>query len=233
VAQTQTAAKEQGLQLDPLTAHDRRGRGLSIWLWPALAIAAIAVADQYGGTPAGVAAFGLSLAFGCLLAGRVLDRRQRGYAVVLAIALSGASVLILLGATPRIHRGWVGAERGPVDLRGRRVTPAMVDKLDLRGSSLAGAQLIRLDLTKESLAGATAPGAAFTGSRLDKVMMRGADLRGADLSGACLDHADLSGATLTGARVDGAHLDGVVLDPGAARTWLGRPAPRGQPCRPV
>jgi hypothetical protein len=197
----------------------------------AIAITVIAGAEHLRGIPGGVAALGLCLAVGFLLAGRVLDARERGYAVVLAVALSGAALLVLLGAFPgEVLRGSASDQAGPVDLRGRRLDSAMVDHLNLRGSLLAGAQLGGLDLRKKSLAGATAPGVGLAKARLDGISARGADLSGADLRGACLRGTDLTGAILAGARVDGADLSGAILDRRETPTWLGRPALHAHGC---
>ena len=234
VAQTRNsgAAEEQVPHVDPMAAPDGRRSGVSIWLWPAVAITAVAGAEHLRGIPGGVAALGFCLAVACLLAGRVLDARERGYAVVLAVALSGAAVLVLLRGVPgQMLRGSAPDRAGPVDLRGRRLDSAMVDHLDLRGSLLAGAQLGGLDLRKKSLAGAIAPGVGLARARLDGISVRGADLRGADLRGACLRGTDLTGAILAGARVDGAELGGAILDRGDTSTWLGRPASPEHGCR--
>jgi hypothetical protein len=203
-------------------------------LWPALGIIAIAAADEWRGTPGAVAAFLTCLAGACALAGRYLDRRERGYFIVLATVLSGAAVLVLLRVSPTTVLHPPGpaqaAGRGSIDARGKRLTSAMVRRLDFRGSLLAGARLDGLDLRGKSFAGATAPGVSLTGARLDGVDARGADLRGADLRNACLRGADLTGAVLAGARIDGARLDGAVFDRRASSAWVGRSAPRGRPC---
>ena len=82
-----------------------------------------------------------------------------------------------------------------VDLSGRWLSDADLERADLRGANLEGT-----DLRDANLKGAD---------------LRGADLRKADLRGADLYKANLEGADLTGARmedmlVDSAHLTGAI-----------------------
>jgi hypothetical protein len=211
------------------------GRGWSIWMWPALGIAAVAVVGQLFGVFGAIVAVGECVVVAFYLAGRLLDRSARVKAVSLAVVVAGTIVVVLLavayGPSARWHVPSAAKTPGPIDLRGKIVTAQTAGRISLRGGLLAGARMSGLDLRHNDLSGASAPGATFTMARLDGVSLRGADLRGADLSLACLRGADLTGALLRGADVAGADLGGATLPHGAAEVWVGTPAPPNEPPR--
>jgi hypothetical protein len=187
----------------------------SLWIWPALAVVAVAVAGQIFGVLGAAIALGQVVATAIAFTGeRLLDRGWRPWVLVAALVSGGLLAVLLSGPSRPDH---------VADLRGRTVTPDMLPA-DLNGAQLAGAKLAELDLRDQSLAGASAQGASFSRSRLDGVSLRGADLRGADFSGACLRGADFDGAILTGAVISGADLVLETLPPDVRKTLVGKPA---------
>lgn len=82
---------------------------------------------------------------------------------------------------------------------------------DLRGVSLKSARLTNTDLREARLGPLIVNGDRSVISRLDKAVLRNADLRGADVSQAILRGADLSYANLVGADLEGADLEGTQL----------------------
>jgi uncharacterized protein YjbI with pentapeptide repeats len=116
-----------------------------------------------------------------------------------------------------------------LNLRGRDLRYAKLDRTDLQGVDLTnavldGASLVGAKLQKASLNCAdlntlllsndrvaakcpTARGVDLAGADLEGAHLAGVDLQGANLSEARLDGADLANATLTGANFSSAHLD--------------------------
>ncbi|MFE7570675.1 pentapeptide repeat-containing protein [Streptomyces sp. NPDC057539] len=78
---------------------------------------------------------------------------------------------------------------------------AVLGRNPTKGINLSGRCLVRADLQKADLRGADLRAADLRGANL-----RGADLREAKLAGACLRHADLRGAKLDGCDGEGADL---------------------------
>jgi uncharacterized protein YjbI with pentapeptide repeats len=125
-----------------------------------------------------------------------------------------------------------------INLRGRDLRNAKLDRSDLRQADLTGADLAGASLRNADLRGAwigcadqeqlllgksrtvaacaSAEGADLSGARLADAKMAGIDLtraqlRATDLSGARLALALLSGANMTSARLDGADLSNASL----------------------
>jgi hypothetical protein len=210
----------------------RRGAGqawwLSLWFWPAVAIALVGAAGTLFG-PIG-ALLATEVAAGLLVAAAVLFlSRDRWLTFGLAGALT-AFVVLLAGsiwlsesrgndhhvASPRVVRA---ALASPVRWPWRQITQAMADQGNFRGADLVGANLNGLQLSYKDLDGAQADGASFRGAQLQHASLRGASLRGACLAGANLTGADLAGADFTGADVTG-----VIVSVQAEKTALGWPS---------
>jgi hypothetical protein len=208
-----------------------------LWPWPALAIAAIALAGYVFGWLGAVIVAGQAVASLLFVAGdTLLDLRKRAWLAVVAVVAGAAVVLVLLWqahALKFVRSGNYGRSANPVptstptDLTGRTITQAMLNGLSLRGAVLSGSKLDHLSLTGQSLNGVVAPGSSFVGSDLRGVPMRGAELSGADFTGACLRGADLAGAELNGANVTAADITGTDLPPAVRRTLIGKPAAPG------
>jgi uncharacterized protein YjbI with pentapeptide repeats len=133
----------------------------------------------------------------------------------------------------------VPSDKPTLNLRGRDLRFAMLDRSDLRQADMTGAQLegasfVEADLrgvwmqcaSIEGLASAADRRAAqcvdarrtnFSKARLSDGRLAGVDLRGARLEGARLQGADLAHALMSGAAVAGAHLERADLTGGA---WL-------------
>jgi uncharacterized protein YjbI with pentapeptide repeats len=138
-----------------------------------------------------------------------------------------------LVVTDRDIRGDGDAGGRSINLRGRDLRHARLDRSDLRQADLTGADLDGASLVGADLRGArfacadverlvltgnralghcaSARGADFTRARLSGAAMQGIDLTGAllndgELEGAELAQAEASGASFTGARLDGADL---------------------------
>jgi Pentapeptide repeats (8 copies) len=203
----------------------------SLWPWPALAVTVIAVAGALFGEIGALLVFSQTVATLLFVAGeQLLQKSMRPKIAVAAVVVGSLTVMLLL---PRLHTGTrVAPVTGTPDLRGKRVTPAMLRNLSLRGALLDGARLPGLDLRGKNLAGASAAGASFAHARLDGVSMRGADLIGADFASACLRGADLAGAELDGADVAGADMTGVAIPRSVRMRLVGRPLSRGSPKSP-
>ena len=203
----------------------------SLWPWPALAVAIIALAGYLFGWLGAVVAAGQAVASLLFVAGdTLLDLKRRTWLAVSAVVVGAAVVLVLLWQTQAL--GFVRSRSpspvsGPTDLVGRTVTQTMLKGLILRGAMLSGTKLDYLSLASKSLNGVVAPGSSFIGSDLRGVPMRGAEFAGADFSGACLRGADLAGAQLNGANITGADITGVDLPPSIMRTLIGKPTSPG------
>lgn len=120
-------------------------------------------------------------------------------------------------AAPGVN--WEFCNHAADDLRGAKLTGAV-----LRNARLAGADLSNADLRNADLAYADLSGAVLREARLDGARLTGATLRGASLVDAVLSGARLDFADLTAATVGGAHFDGAVFDQAIM--------PNGQLCRP-
>jgi uncharacterized protein YjbI with pentapeptide repeats len=138
--------------------------------------------------------------------------------------------LIVMDQDPVMGKGT------PVNLRGRDLRHARLDRTDLRqadftGADLASASLVEADLRNVRLECAvlsqlvlkqdrnralcaSARGANLSRAKLAGARMTGADLREATLEGADLDDAELAAALLTGANFSNAHLDKADLTGG-------------------
>jgi Pentapeptide repeats (8 copies) len=214
-------------------APDSHGAWLrsSVWPWPALAVAAIALAGYLFGLLGAVVVAGQTVATLLFVAGdSLLDLKKRTWLTVSAVAVGVAVVAVLFWqahAIGLVRSRSSGQTGGPADLVGRTVTQAMLKGLNLRGAMLSGTKLDHLSLTSKSLNGAVAPGSSFIGSNLQRVPMRGAELPGANFSAACLRHTDLAGAELNGANITGADITGIDLPPSIMKTLVGKPAPSG------
>ena len=159
--------------------------------------------------------------------------RDNGFALFGLVArnLSVPDTDLVVGNTEK-------GRRPTLNLRGRDLRFARLDRstlsgADLTGANLDGASLVRADLTSAVLgclgldgSGATRKDTAadctrgrsanFAKARLAGAMLAGSDLAGArftgaDLTGAVLTHADLAGADLMGARLDKADLGSTSL----------------------
>ena len=185
-------------------------RAVSVWVFPAASIVAVALVGQWLGAIAAAAVVAMIGSAVLFVVGMRLPGPPPRAKLVLGSLLVGtlAVLALVITITPLLR----GEEQHPPDLRGRAITQDMLNRLDLRGSDLSGARVAERDLRNESLAGAQAMGVDLQKARLDGVNMRGADLRGADLVNACLRGADLAGAVLSGARIDGADLPAGTLD---------------------
>lgn len=225
----------------PLQVPPARRRDRWLWLWPVVAVVAMAWAGElfgpFGALLAGAAMIG-TLAF--LLGGNVFTDDIR---LVVSVAIGGVILLVVYGHA----QGWPAftghpaesaasqtSAAAPVSTQnvraGARLPGADLDDLsmpfaDLSGLTAEGAALRRATLDGADLTNATLRGADLQLAHLRRADLRGADLRGADLRGAdlrdaCLQGADLSGARLSGADAAGAATAGVV---GAAtvgvRNW--------------
>lgn len=107
------------------------------------------------------------------------------------------------------------------DLQGADLTGAILDGASLAGADLRGAWLNCSDLNqlllsddREAARCPSARNADFTGAKLSNAHMAGIDLTGAKLEEALLDGADLANATLTGANFSSAHLEKADLTGG-------------------
>ena len=123
-----------------------------------------------------------------------------------------------------------------LNLRGRDMRFAKLDRTDLQGADLTGAILDGASLVGADLRGAwlncadlnqlllsddrvaarcpSARNADFTGAKLSGAHMAGIDASGAKFEEAQLDNADLTTATLTGANFSSAHLEKAELTGG-------------------
>ena len=124
-----------------------------------------------------------------------------------------------------------------LNLRGRDLRHARLDRTDLRQADLTGANLDGASFAGADLRGAllgcadignllladnrrttgcpTARNASFRKARIGEANLAGLDLRGADLEdadlgGATLAHANLAGANLRGARLERADMSGIT-----------------------
>jgi len=211
----------------------------SLWPWPALAVAVIALAGYVFGWLGAVVTAGQAVASLLFVAGdTMLNPRKRAWLAISAVVAGAAVVLVLLwqahalGFLRNRNSGRTTSSNsvpttGPTDLSGRTITQAMLKSLNLRGAVLSGAKLDHLSLTDQSLNGVVAPGSSFIGSDLRGVPMRGGEFPGADFTGACLRGADLSGAELNGANITGADITGIDLPPSVRRMLIGKPASPG------
>jgi len=200
----------------------------SLWAWPAVAIVLIATGGQLAGVGAAVVLAATAVTVVAAGLGRVMSRETRVAVLVIVLLLGLGTYFVLAAGTGSVRgpRGTSGGDAGPVDLRGRVITAAMLGRLGLRGALLQGATLADLDLRSTALAGADARGASFRYANLSGVDVRGADLRGADLRSSCLRGADFSGARLDGADTTGADVREVVGSTGAGAVGWGTPADR-------
>ena len=208
----------------------------SLWPWPALAVAVIALAGYVFGWFGAVVTTGQAVASLLFVAGdTLLGLRKRAWLAISAVVAGAAVVLVLLWQAHAL--GFLRSRNsvqttspnsvqtaGPTDLSGRTITQAMLKSLNLRGAVLSGTKLDHLSLTDQSLNGTVAPGSSFIGSDLQRVPMRGGEFPGADFTGACLRGADLAGAELNGAIITGADITGTDLRPSVRRTLIGKPA---------
>ena len=209
----------------------------SLWPWPALAIAVIALAGYVFGWLGAVIAAGQAVASLLFVAGdALLDLKRRAWLAIVAVVAGAAVVLVLLWQVHALEfvrsgnsgRGGNSGQTSTLaDLTGRTVTQAMLNGLSLRGAVLSGSKLDHLSLTDQSLNGVVAPGSSFIGSDLRGVPMRGAEFPGANFTGACLRGADLAGAELNGANITGADVTGIDLPSAVRRTLIGKPAAPG------
>src|SRR3954469_14566194 len=67
----------------------------SLWLWPALAIVAVAVAGQWLGPIVALVVLGESVAVACFVVSRLLERPSRLGASLLGLATAGSLVVVL------------------------------------------------------------------------------------------------------------------------------------------
>lgn len=204
-------------------------RRWALWAWPAIVITLIALAGQLFGAVGAIVIAGQTVATLLFIAGdQLLDRRPRNWLAISAVGAGTVVVLLLLWQShaPSLRHGGEHAAppKGPVDLRGKVVTPRDLSGVVLRGALLGGADMDTLDLTHHDLTGVSAPGVSLRASDLQRVHLRGADLRGADLGGACLRYADVAGANLAGANVAGADLTGLTVAAAMKKTLIGKPA---------
>lgn len=210
----------------------------SLWPWPALAIAVIALAGYVFGWLGAVVVAGQAVASLLFVAGdTLLDLKKRSWLAVSAVVTGAAVVLVLLwqahalefakSGNPGQSGNFGQASTLTTDLAGRTITQAMLKGLNLRGAVLSGTRLDHLSLTAQSLNGAVAPGSSFIGSDLRGVPMRGAEFPGANFTGACLRGADLAGAELNGANIAGADITGIDLPSAVRQTLIGKPASPG------
>jgi uncharacterized protein YjbI with pentapeptide repeats/FtsH-binding integral membrane protein len=116
----------------------------------------------------------------------------------------------------------------PLNLKGRNLRHARMEKVILIGADLRGARLQGADLAFARLQGADLSGAQLQGSNLWMDQLQGAklffaQLQGAELFGAQLQGADLRSAQLQGADLRSARLQGAVMEfaelPGAELGW--------------
>ena len=223
---------------NPSVSDPRRGWiRSSLWPWPALAIAVIALAGYVFGWLGAVVVAGQAVASLLFVAGdTLLDLERRTRLAVAAVLAGSAVVLVLLWQAhalgfARSAQPGQGENSGQTsaltELAGRTITQIMLEGLSLRGAVLSGARLDHLSLVSQSLNGVVGPGSSFTGSDLQGVPMRGAVLPGANFTDACLRGADLSGAELNGANITGADITGIELPSTERQTLIGKPASSG------
>jgi uncharacterized protein YjbI with pentapeptide repeats len=98
-----------------------------------------------------------------------------------------------------------------IDLRGRDLRHAMLNRSILPKADLRGAQLQGAGLRDAQLHGADLRDAQLQGADLWGAQMQGADLQGAQLQGAFLWSAQMQGANLQGVQLQGAFLEGAQL----------------------
>jgi Pentapeptide repeats (8 copies) len=202
-----------------------RRRDQSLWLWPAGALAVIAVLNQLLGPIAALlAATALVATLLVYVGDRVLPEALR--LVIVAAALVAATGLVVGQRLPArlLQSNPPEASDHVVDLRGKRVTADDMKSRDMRGANLAGAILDDLDLTGMQLDSIRAPGASFRRATLERVGLVGADLRGADLTDTCLRLVDLTNASLDGANATNARITAVTVAPDALARVAGWPA---------
>jgi hypothetical protein len=134
-------------------------------------------------------------------------------------ARAGSSERALFGLVARtldVSDVELSANGGRINLRGRDLRNARLDRstlrnADLTGANIEGASLAGADLREARLERAVISGADLSGARLDKADLTGAILRGANLARAALSGADLTGADLIGANLAKARLKGAAL----------------------
>jgi uncharacterized protein YjbI with pentapeptide repeats len=201
---------------------------------------------------AAVAAFSLAIATipGEAIEGAVRQANARGAGYILGYAVPGlgaAHESSLFGLFQRnlnvtdldlvVDKDVTPGEPS-INLRGRDLRFARLDRADLHqadmtGANLEGASLVGADLrgvwlgcgdlnellltnSRSAARCASARGANFSNARLSEARMAGTDLRGAkleeaQLDGAQLAHASMTGASLANARLDRADLTGAWL----------------------
>jgi uncharacterized protein YjbI with pentapeptide repeats len=103
-----------------------------------------------------------------------------------------------------------------INLRGRDLRYATLDRSNLRradfeGAKLGGSHLFQADLKAAKFGAASLQGARLVGASLQGADFSWARLQGADLSGANLQGAHFRGADLQGADLRGANLQGATL----------------------
>ena len=203
----------------------------SLWPWPAIAIAVIALAGYVFGWLGAVVATGQAVASLLFVAGdTLLTLRKRAWLAISAVVAGAAVVLVLLWQTHAL--GFVRSSNpvqtaGSTDLTGRTVTQAMLKSLNLRGALLSGTRLDHLSLTGQSLNGAVAPGSSFIGSDLRRVPMRGAELSGAISPGHACAAPILPALSSTGPTSPGPTSPESICRPSVRRTLIGKPASPG------
>ena len=203
-------------------------KGWPLWVWPFVAVAAIAVAGYWLGIAGALTTAASAVAALIFIAGDFLYSGQRRRAVAVVALSLGVIVLTILlwqGKIPwiRLRPAAHAVTPGPVDLRGMTITQAQATKLNLRGAQLSGAILNRLTLRHKQMEGVIGSGASFRHVDLTFASLRGADLNGTDFSYACLIGTDFTGALLDGADVSHAILDLHSLPRSVVKKLTGAP----------
>jgi hypothetical protein len=207
-------------QVAPTAEVSRRppNRHSLLWFWPVIGIFLMAAAGEtfgpFGALIAGTAALGSLVLY---LGGEFFTPQHR----VLVTLCTGLAMLLLwyghLREWPAFTSSMPSEAQatsaiGPLDLSGRRVREADLDRERLRDGRLVGSSLDGLAMAGWDLSHVIANGSSFRRAELSDAELNDADLSGVDLSYARLPRADLRGAVLRGANLRGADLRDACLD---------------------
>jgi len=201
------------------TAAPPRRRDQSLWIWPVVALAVIALAGQLRDATAALLSAVVLVATLVLFIGDTLHLWFRLAVLGVSIVLVATLVTSQVSGFDRLFRPHVGDD-GRMDLRGQQISADQVSNLDFQRARLSGAVLDNLSLVSKDFTKVIANGTSFRGADLTNTTWLGADLRGADFRGACLVEADFTGARLDGIDATGADTSGVILPPQAMTNSL-------------